>query len=252
MRYGIDGTLLDNNVVRYTRQIEAVKNARGVPLSHRHFHNVTVLLASYQSDTIARQKDFSRQEWNLRSLLSKRNRVFAFYHDDGTPTDAVLTPVGSISGTDCLRIDNPEEGRGEYTSQRTMRFVVTGTYPVGDPRGALVDFKETLTFQGDGAPPWEDECMFLGTVVRMVYLPKSRCFAFQSGSATGYLDYPKFGGPHGAPVSFWPQWYKSELSRYTLGDAVGDGDTLTNYPLSWSYTHARWGTPFTGIPHQWK
>ncbi|MBL8865208.1 MAG: hypothetical protein JNK93_06555 [Planctomycetia bacterium] len=252
MRYGIGGVLLDNNVVRYTRRIRAETNDRGVPLAHRHYHFVTVLLASNETNSVARQKDFSRQESLLRSLLSVRNSVFAFYHDDGTPTDAVLTPLNSISGTDCLDIGNPQEGRGEYTGQRTMAFTVAASYPVGDPRGALVGFKESLTFRGDGAPQWEEYCGFTGSVIRQVFLPKSRCFAYQTGVAVGFLDYPQFGGPHGAPISFWPAHYHSDQSQYTLGDAMGDGNTLTRFPISWSYVHSRWGTPFLGNPHQWK
>lgn len=252
MRYGIGGTLLDNNVVRYTRRIVAETNARGVPIKHRHYHGVTVLLATTQTDSTAKQKDFSRQENLLRALLSRRNQVFAFFHDDGTPTDAVITPVGSISGTDCFGIGNPQEGLGEYVGQRTMTFTVSASYPVGDPRGVLIDFQETLSFQGDGAPPWEEYCGFLGSIIRQVFLPKSQCFAFQSGTAVGFLDYPRFGGPHGAPVPMWAAHYKSEQSRYTMGAPVGDGNTLTNFPISWSYVHSRWGTPFNGVPRLWK
>ena len=78
------------------------------------------------------------------------------------------------------------------------------------------------------------------------------CFAYQSGTAIGHLDWPSFGGPHGAPVSFWPTSYKSDQSRYVKGDPEGEGNTLVNFPISWNYTHVRFGTPFTGTPHVWK
>lgn len=252
MRLRIGGTLLDNNTATFTRRATAVMNTRKIPVALRWEWRVTVLFASYETTASARQLDFSRQEFQLRSLLSFRNKEYAFHADNGVPTDAVLSPLGSLSGTDVITIGNPVEGRGEYSGLRTMDFVAAATYPIGDPTGVVMSFRESLRFQGTGMPKWEETVGILGGITRQIVEPATPCFAIQSGSAMGFTAYPSYGSLYGAPMPMWPEYCKGWENQYSYGEPEYEGDTPVNWPISWSFNHVRIGRPFGGTPTIWR
>ncbi|QEL18316.1 hypothetical protein [Limnoglobus roseus] len=251
MYFRIGATPFDPNSVSVTRSSVARLNRAGNPIARLWAWSVTVYLGSAATTPAARQVDFVVQEARLHNLLDVPGQEYALHCDNGTPA-MVLSPVGAVAPPKAVEVGNLVEGRGEYAGKRTISFKVTAEYPLTGNKGLLLNFEETLSFVGDGGPIWDDYGADSGYSIRQVIRPNSKCFAYQQGTATGYLAYPNFGGPHGSPISLWPADYKSNLSRYDVVTPRVTGETYTDFTITWAYSHERWGTPFVGVPHLWK
>src|SRR5260370_18125202 len=87
----------------------------------------------------------------LRSAYNVNGLDLGLYLDDQTTlTDHVLSSGASLGGTRVTALDFPTGSGAEYSTFRSYSITVEANFP--DASNNLLDFSETLSFDGTGGP----------------------------------------------------------------------------------------------------
>jgi hypothetical protein len=176
----------------------------------------------------------------LRTAYSTNGLDLGLYLDDGvTPTDHRLLSSATLGGTRVLALDFPVGAGAEYSTFRSYVLTVSGE--IVDTSSELLDFSETLSFEGTGGP----RIVFLETLTGVPQPQVTRqyttCRARQEGRAVGLTTYPAF------PAPLWPAAELPHERRLTLRSPRRIGANWSEYIAEWSYLFES-VTPLSGSP----
>lgn len=248
LRYG--GTTFPRDSAKVERSIEFLAPA-GIPLWTKQTWTCTVVLnPDNVGGTTAEQiaGNYALTEGQMYAALIVRNRELALYSDGGTRLiylPAVAPNIGA-NGPTTMFFANPIGDGTEFAGMRTFTFQTTATYPVADLSRVLVNFQESLSFRGSGAPA---KVIRIGMRMAVNQYPRaaSICTASQSGTATGAIARPLWA----VPPPIWKGGdHDSDQNQTSMTGGIRQGDSLTNFTVSWNYNFSRAGKPFVGVPHE--
>ncbi len=160
-------------------------------------------------------------------------------------TSYVTLGFGSLTGVRITAGPNFDRAQGaEYATLRHFTFSAEAEYVYRNSNGLLLDFTETLSITPPG-PLYVCKNAINGPAQRQLVYPLMPCKATQSGSATGYRQYPEAL----ARVLAWPFALKkpAPLVR-TNPERKGTG--YQGYKISWNYEY-EYPTILAGIPRLW-
>jgi hypothetical protein len=177
----------------------------------------------------------------LRSAYNVNGLDLGLYLDDGaTPTDHVLSSGASLGGTRVTSLAFPIGAGAEYSTFRSYSITVEADYP--DTSNNLLDFSETLSFEGTGGP----RLVFLDTLAGLPQPQIARqfttCRARQQGRAVGQATYPPVSPP------IWPTAELPDQRRLTLRSPKRIAASLTEYVAEWTYVFES-VSPLIGAPN---
>lgn len=189
-------------------------------------------------------KQFYRYLREFEAACSVNGRDVVLEHTDGTPSYHMLLNSQAIGGVRCTKFPSfPTGARGEAINYRSIEVEYRATQPLGSSQ--YMAFNEQITIRGGGARFGCRE-VNIGPGVRQQLRTATTCFATQSGSATGYLQYPS------PPPAIWPFALTDEYGDLTLNSPSTIGQSFNamqqDYTISWSYSFA-FPTRLSGVPH---
>src|SRR5690348_9873277 len=217
---------------------EVIRNAGGVPYKLKQSIAVTGSLL------VAGQADAALQESQMRTALMIPYQDLKFLQDSGATTPVGLTNLGSLSGVICTRLRFPTTDRGEYATLRHFEaeFEAEYVYPTLNPFAQLLEFTETLSFEG-GLPIFRHRLAVEGYNQKQLVYPQDTYRAIQSGTAKGRIAYPTVPGP------IWPFALK-EAPKISNTSPHLDGLVFEGFGVSWHYEYEDIG-PLIGLPNLW-
>lgn len=219
---------------------DTIMNEGGVPYKLRQTISVSGFLL------VDGQTDAALQESALRTALAIPYGELDFLQDDGAPTPLGLTNVGSITGVRCTKLRFPTTDRGEYVTIRSFECEFEAEYGLVtaalSPFAALVNFSETLAFEG-GAPIFRHQLAMEGDNLKLLVYPMDTFRATQSGQCTGRLK------PHVAPAPIWPTALK-QAPQFTRSSPQLQGAEFEGYGLTWHYEYES-VSALIGFPNLW-
>jgi hypothetical protein len=176
----------------------------------------------------------------LRSAYNVNGLDLALYLDDQvTLTDHVLSSAASLGGTRVTALEFPTGVGAEYSTFRSYSITVEADFP--DVSNNLLDFSETLSFEGTGGP----RVVFLDTLegLPQPQLAQQRTTyrARQQGRAVGLAGYPPVAGP------IWPAAEMQPARRLALRSPKRVAGNLTEFVVEWSYVFES-PAPLAGLP----
>lgn len=222
-------------------------NDQGVPFETTWNLQCSLTLLPSPGTPAQRQRELSSAEAAVRTALSFSGRDFILLGDDGLPTDLSLynsSLILDLQGLHVVNYSTPVGGVDEYSGRRTINFTVQGTYMNTGATGVVVSYSESVSSIGTGGPTVVNKLTNTGGV-RQRPFPQSFCRATQSGTATGYLGYPTFGGAGGAPRYRFPVAdLLPDSAGLTKQTAQRRGRIPTYFPVQWNFQYERVGQPF--------
>lgn len=229
--FPVNGALLGTNT-------ETIRNEGGVPYKLRQTISVSGSLL------VNGQADAALQESAMRTALAIPYQNLTFLQDSGALTPVALTNLGSLSGVLCTRLRFPTTDRGEYATLRHFEaeFEAEYAYPNLAPFAQLLEFTETLSFEG-GLPIYRHRLAVEGDNQKQLVYPQDTFRAVQSGTAKGRITYPLVPGP------IWPFALK-EAPKITRTSPRLDGLIFEGFGSSWQYEYEDIG-PLIGMPNLW-
>jgi hypothetical protein len=176
----------------------------------------------------------------LRSAYNVNGQNLGLYLDDGTtPTDHVLVSGATLGGTRVTALDFPVGAGAEYSTFRSYSITVEADVP--DTTNNLLDFSETVSFEGTGGP----RIVFLDTLAGLPQPQIARqCTTYrarQEGRAIGQTTYPP------VPPPIWPGAELGDQRRLTLRSPKRTAASLTEFAAEWTYVFES-VTPLSGGP----
>lgn len=162
------------------------------------------------------------------------------YLDDGTATTHGLendSPF-NITGVHVMDRSWPKGGAEELANMRTFKITLQATY--ADNESQLIQWEETLEFQGTGGPRIEVIETYFGPIAYTQALATAQRIV-QSGHAIGYTAYVTPPGP------IFPEVEHVDRRVIRLGSAKQRGRIATFYPSSWQYYFTT-AVPLSGVP----
>ncbi len=177
----------------------------------------------------------------LRSAYSVNGFDLQLYLDDQTtPTDHALISAASLGGTRVTALEFPTGTGAEYSTFRSYSIAVEADFP--DTGNNLLDFSETVSFEGSGGP----RVIFLDTLdgppQPQMAQQQTTCRARQQGRAVGLATYPAVAPP------IWPAAEMQEHRRLVLRAPRRVAGNLTQFAVEWSYVFESVG-PIAGLPN---
>lgn len=250
MYFQYGGYRFPNDSTKVERSAVAIAPA-GIPLWEQHTWNVTcVAVQDDVSGSTAEQiaAGYAALDSAIRAAMSRRNQRASVFTDGGIEVMALPSVAAGIGGSGPTTTfkSNPVGDGTEFAGMRTISFTITATYPVVDLSRTLVSFSETLQLRGSGAPP---KRIRIGMRASALQYPRvaSVCTAVQSGTAVGAISRPMWA----VPKPLWPGAdHDSDQDVITQASGQRQGEGLTNFAVSWSYSFSRPGKPFVGVPHE--
>lgn len=189
------------------------------------------------ADTVSALTDKLRA---LETAYAKQYQNAGLYDETGTATAHVLTTGNSLGGVRSSGVTYPTGDGAEYTTYRSYSVTLEADYFVNGV--TILDFNETLTFNGTCGPrKIIIECL-TGEAVEQTVNQKTKMTATQSGSSIGWLSMPS------PPQPLWPGNEIVESRSITNGSAKWVNGQRVEFPISWSYSFQS-TTPLTGTPH---
>lgn len=222
-----------------TSSTEARMNAAGIPVSHVSTVNCQGVIfgdGSQNLTLLSRAVDIG---------LAQAGASLVLYDDQGIPTETTMPAAGSVGGVIPLRWEFPSGGAGEYVTGRIFRATFQAEYPLSLQPGTLLDFRETVQIFGNTGPRINYQEAVNGPQIAVQSTPFTLCRAVQSGTALGYLDYPR------VPPPLWPTWLQNESPGGTLSSPRPRGRLLTEWPVTWSYQFLA-PVKLSGTPTVWR
>lgn len=176
----------------------------------------------------------------LRAAYNVNGLDLGLYLDDGTtPTDHFLSSAASLGGTRVSRLEFPTGSGAEYSTFRSYAITVEADFP--DTSNNLLEFSETLSFEGTGGP----RVVFLETLEgvpqQQIARQRTTYRARQEGRAVGQVSYP----PVAAPI--WPAAELADQRRLALRAPQRAAGNLTRFVAEWTYVFES-ATPLVGGP----
>jgi hypothetical protein len=164
----------------------------------------------------------------LRSAYNVNGLDLGLYLDDQTTlTDHALISAAALGGTRVAALDFPTGQGAEYSTFRSYSIAVEADFP--DASNNLLDFSETLSFEGTGGP----RVIFLDTLegLPQPQLAQQRTTyrARQQGRAVGLASYP----PVAAPL--WPAAEMQQERRLVIRAPKRVAGNLTEFVVEWTY-----------------
>jgi len=177
----------------------------------------------------------------LRSAYNVNGLDLGMYLDDGvTLTDHVMTSAAALGGTRVTALDFPSGAGAEYSTFRSYSIAVEADFP--DTTNNLLDFSETLSFEGTGGP----RVIFLDTLEGLpqpqLAQQRTTCRARQQGRAVGLATYP----PVAAPI--WPGAELLDQRRLVVRSPKRVAGNLTEFVVEWMYVFESVST-LAGLPN---
>lgn len=185
---------------------------------------------------------------SLEAAYSLQEQDLVFYLDDATTETAhAMRRASAIEGPRVIQRPSFPIGRGaEYSTFRSYQIQVEAVF-AGDSSVGLLEFRETLDFEG-GGERWVLLETLNGPPQRQTLAQQTGYRVIQSGNALGNLAYPSIPGP------IWAAAEHTDMRRIqrTSPDRKGKGGNITyeNFPVSWQYVMEA-PTPFSGNPTLW-
>lgn len=181
----------------------------------------------------------------LETALAKPFQDFVFYHDDSTESAFNLYNNDSISGVTVT--DGPNWVKmahgANFVNAMKFTFTVAAEFPLGNTKNLLLDFSETVVFEGGGPRFSVKECL-VAAPQRQQLRAATVYRAMQSGMAVGYRKYPN------PPAPLWPaallEAPKLEKKSPTL-----KGRDYEGFGISWQYVFASPGPLGYADPNFW-
>lgn len=161
-----------------------------------------------------------------------------------------LRSAGSLGGVRVIQKPSIEGlENGQYTTYLPVKISLEAEYPSTNSDILLTSFRETVNFEGGGpVHGWYRPIRGLPTKGIVRQLDTYR--ATQSGSAVGYLDYPRLGTIAGAPPPIWGFQHLNANPRVSRDSAELHNGSYINWPITWSYEFES-ATPLFGSPNLW-
>jgi hypothetical protein len=175
----------------------------------------------------------------FESYMTDGGDIGLYLDDQSTLTSHYLVSSESLGGTRITDLSYPKGAGAEYSTYRSWAFTLEAAFaPIGFG-GNLLEFEETLTFEGDGGP----RTVWLETAVGLPVEQQVSQFttykATQSGSAV------QLGSPPLVPPPIWPDMEIRPARR--LPKATKSGGSL-QYTSQWSYSFES-AFPLFAEPH---
>lgn len=229
----------DNNAIVIGSRCAVLKNRGGEMYARLYQFDVEGYISGTSQATITTAMNA------VDTALARPFQDFIFYHDDSTESHFSLDNNSSISGVTVT--DGPnwvKEPRGaNFVTMMKFTFTVSAEYPLGNTQNLLLEFNESVTFEGGGprfavrdclnAAPMKQQ-MRVATVYRAV----------QQGMSVGYRKYPN------PPPPLWPaallEAPKLEKKSPTL-----KGRDYEGFGITWSYSFASPGPLGYVDPNFW-
>lgn len=185
----------------------------------------------------------SNQERQLRVGLAQRGADFGILKRDGQSSASWWPNAQTVYGNIVVR--GPDFGgttASEYVLYREFSFTVRNQVAIADIANAILEFKETVTYDG-GEPEFKFKRAINAKPQKQLVWFLTEYRVTQSGRAVGYRDYPR-------PANFLFPGDRERSPRYTRESPDRDGNNFTRYPVTWEYSFAS-ASPLVGLPTRW-
>lgn len=225
----------DTKSCEVTLDIQTLTNGRNVPYCQMMQMNVSGYLAG--ADTTAVNTACE----SLEAALATPYRDLILRTDAGAATHLALYNAGATTGVVVSGPRYPVGKGAELVTYRKFEFTARAEYPIGTGRNVLMEFSESITFDGTGGPKFILKPALVGPPQRQITQQMTAVRATQQGHAVGYLDYPT------EPAPLWPQGEHLEQRRISRTGGKFHGNTWQNFAVQWAYMFES-NAPLTGRP----
>jgi hypothetical protein len=227
------------NSVDCSQPSKIIRSATGRPVRY----GITFKVQGWLTPEAGNQEAFTLAQAAMIEAFQVGYQDFVLLQDNGLNSGYGILNTPSITGVQIIDGPNFPGGIGDYAT--VLRFDITAyaEYLIDNAEDAVLQFQESLSFQGDCGPDivWRP-CVNAGPVQQAVS-PATTQIIIQRGRAVGHTDYPT------PPAPIFPaQYYQG---KYTVIDPesprqVGQG--YIEYPISWQYRFEA-NIPLSGTPN---
>jgi hypothetical protein len=182
-------------------------------------------------------------ETELRAALRKTKQDFGVLRTDGARSASWWRNAETIGGNVVVR--GPDFGgtqAAEYALFREFSFSVRNRTPVASVANAVLEFKETVTYDG-GEPEYVFKRAINADPQKQLVWQRTEYTVTQSGRAVGYRDYPQPGR------QLFPG-DRMKAPRVVKESPDREGDRYVRFPITWEYVFAA-AAPLVSLPNRW-
>ena len=164
----------------------------------------------------------------LQTAYGTNNLDLCLYHSVGVASHLHLNPSEATGGIRVLSVNFPKGAeKGEFANARHYEITVEAIYP--NLVDGLLQFQETITYNGTGGPRYAYIEILNGPPVRQTVCEQTLYRITQSGHAIGLFSYPTIPSP------LWP-YYEDQTARQTSRSGGQlQGTFYSGYGVQWSY-----------------
>lgn len=235
LRYG--SVSFDAGSCEVTLDVQALVNQRNVP----YCQQMQMSVSGYLSGDNTTAVNLACEQ--LEVALATPYRDLVLYTDAGLATHLALYNAGSTTGVIVSGPRYPSGKGAELVTYRKFEFTARAEYPIGTGRNVLMEFSESISFQGTGGPRFILKPALVGPPQKQIVQQRTTVRATQGGRAVGYLDYPT------EPPPLWPQAEHLEQRQVTRTGGRFHGAAWQEFAVQWGYVFEANG-PLAGKPTQ--
>lgn len=181
---------------------------------------------------------------NLLTAFESNGKDFVVYLPDGsTASQLSLYSAPAMGGVRVIEGPTlPSLANAAYVTWLPVTFVLEAEYPADNAGGLLLDFEETITFEG-GGPQYGWLKPLVGVPQRQLLRQRDTYRATQSGFSIGAFARP-------LPPN--PLWLNALMKNPSAikRSPKRRGGTYTDFYTAWEYTFES-DSPLVGNPNVW-